>query len=95
MNTLAFEQFENLNTKKLTTIHGGEYKDYGRCLAASEGGALGGGLTAGLATAGTVAALGGPIGWGAGAAIAGATLIGGAAGGLLAYGSADACSQAG
>jgi len=42
-----------------------------------------------------VAALGGLIGWGAGAAIAGATLIGGAAGGLLAYGSADACSQAG
>ncbi|MDW5564808.1 ComC/BlpC family peptide pheromone/bacteriocin [Streptococcus mutans] len=41
MNTLAFEQFENLDAKKLTTIHGGGYKDYGRCFAASEGGALG------------------------------------------------------
>ncbi|EHI73957.1 Uncharacterised protein [Streptococcus criceti] len=93
MNSLAFEQFDNVETEALTTFAGGEYKDYGRCVAATEGGVIGGGLAAGLGTAGLVAAAGGPVGWGAGALIAGVTLLGAAGGGSLAFGSADACSS--
>ncbi|WP_165213399.1 hypothetical protein ACFSN5_08930 [Streptococcus tangpeifui] len=82
MNTIAFEQFEVMNTESLTTFNGGGYKDPLRCLEAMEGGGLAASSAAALAIGS------GPIGWAGGALIFGA----GVGAGMLANGSADSCT---
>jgi hypothetical protein len=69
----------------------GEKKDPKRCTAATGGGAIAGALT-GVLGAGAVAVAAGATFLTGGLFAIGAGIVGGLAGGLLGYGTADACS---